>query len=164
MLMRRIAPGVARRFAAEAFPSLPSGLWRSAREEARDGEINSKFEVFASDIDPDCVALTTRNAERARVESTVRAFKADARTIRAEGRRGTIVTNPPYGERLLDTQRAEKLLRELGEHFRSLAPWQVYIISSARNLEALYGKRADKTRKLYNGMIPCYLYQFFKNH
>ncbi len=164
MLMRRIAPGVSRRFAAEAFRALPPGLWRSAREEARDGEVSSKFEVFASDIDPDCVALTARNAERARVSDTVRAFKADARTIRADGRRGTIVTNPPYGERLLDTRQAEKLLRELGEHFRSLAPWQVYIISSARNLEALYGKRADKTRKLYNGMIPCYLYQFFKNY
>ncbi len=164
MLMRRIAPGVSRHFAAEAFPALPRGLWLSAREEARDGERSSDFLVYASDIDSDCVALTARNAERARVSGTVRAFSADAREIRAEGRRGTVVTNPPYGERLLDRERADALARELGAHFRSLAPWQVYIISSARNFETLYGKRADKVRKLYNGMIPCYLYQYFKNN
>jgi putative N6-adenine-specific DNA methylase len=88
---------------------------------------------------------------------------ADARRISAEGRRGTIVTNPPYGERLRPEAGVDTLYRELGVHFRSLAPWQVYVITSHPEFERLYGKAADKKRKLYNGMIPCTLYQFFKN-
>ena len=87
----------------------------------------------------------------------------DARKISASGRRATVVANPPYGERLSNPAAVEKLYREIGEHFRSLSPWQIYIITSHPAFEKLYGKRADKVRKLYNGMIPCYLYQYFKN-
>jgi len=163
MIMRNIAPGVNRRFAAEAFPLDEQRHWRNAREEAREGEPDSSFEVYASDINEASVALTLRNARAARVESTVRAFCRDARKISAPGRRATIVTNPPYGERLGTVAEAERLYRELGEHFRSLSPWQVYIITSHPSFERLYGRRADKVRKLYNGMIPCYLYQYFKN-
>ena len=163
MIMKNIAPGVSRHFAAEAFPFIPERVWKSAREEAKDGERVTKFEVFASDVDPDCIALTEKNSRLAGVFDIVRPFVMDCRKIRAEGRRGTIVTNPPYGERLGNTRTAEALYREIGEHFRSLSPWQVYIITSHPSFERLYGKRADKVRKLYNGMIPCYLYQFFKN-
>ena len=73
------------------------------------------------------------------------------------------MTNPPYGERLMTPEVVETLYRELGVHFRALAPWQVYILTSHPDFGRLYGRRADKVRKLYNGMIPCYLYQFFKN-
>ena len=163
MQMKRIAPGAGRRFAAERFPAVPRGVWLSAREEAREGIIKTKFEVYASDIDPEAVALTSDNAKRAGVSDLIRVFQADAREISAPGRRGTIVSNPPYGERMMTEDEVAKLYRELGRHFRSLAPWQVYLISSVPNFEALYGKRADKTRKLYNGMIPCFLYQYFKN-
>ena len=163
MQMKKIAPGARRRFAAERFPAIPKSVWLSAREEARDGIVQTKFEVYASDIDPAAVALTGENAKRAGVSDLIRAFKADARTISAPGRRGTVVTNPPYGERMMTQPEVEALTRELGRHFRDLAPWQVYIISSLPNFESFYGKRADKTRKLYNGMIPCVLYQYFKN-
>ena len=163
MQMRKVAPGARRRFAAEAFPSVPKGVWLSAREEAIEGEIQSAFEVFASDIDPECVSLTEANARRAGVADSLKIFTADARRISAPGRRGTVVTNPPYGERLLSVSEIAPLYRSLGEHFRSLAPWQIYVISSSRDFEKLYGKRADKIRKLYNGMIPCFLYQYFKN-
>jgi putative N6-adenine-specific DNA methylase len=163
MQMKKIAPGARRRFAAEHFPAIPKSVWLSAREEARDGIVQTKFEVYASDIDPAAVALTKENAKRAGVSDLISAFEADARTISAPGRRGTIVTNPPYGERMMTLPEVESLTRELGRHFRDLAPWQVYIISSLPNFESFYGKRADKTRKLYNGMIPCVLYQYFKN-
>lgn len=163
MLHRRIAPGKTRRFAAEEFAAIPASLFRLAREEAREGELHDGFEVFASDIDPGAVALAAENARRAGVSDTVRVFEADARRISAPGRRGTIVTNPPYGERLMTPAEVEGLYRELGAHFRSLAPWQVYVITSHAGFERLYGRRADKVRKLYNGMLPCYLYQFFKN-
>lgn len=164
MQMMHIAPGLHRSFAAEAFPAVPAGVWRCAREEAREEEVQTAFEVYASDLDPACVALTQENVRRAGVTACVRAFTADARTISAPGRRGTIVTNPPYGERMSTPEEVETLYRELGAHFRSLSPWQVYLITSMdHGFERLYGKRADKVRKLYNGMIPCYLYQYFKN-
>lgn len=163
MLHRNIAPGRNRRFAAEVFPFIPQSLFRLAREEARENEIFDKFEVFASDIDEGAVSLAAQNARKAGVADTVRVFRADARRIEAPGRRGTIVTNPPYGERLSTPAEVEKLYREIGEHFRALAPWQVYVITSHAGFERLYGARADKVRKLYNGMLPCYYYQYFKN-
>jgi len=163
MMMRNIAPGARRSFAAEEFSLIDKKIWASAREEARDGERVSDFEAYATDIDPDAVSLAEKNARLAGVANTVKVFRTDARKISAEGRRGTIVTNPPYGERLGTQLEAEALYREIGEHFRSLSPWQVYIITSHPSFERFYGARADKVRKLYNGMLPCYLYQYFKN-
>lgn len=163
MQMRNIAPGARRSFAAEEFSFIDKKIWDSAREEARDGERVSDFEAYATDIDPDAVSLAEKNARLAGVADTVKVFRTDARKISAEGRRGTIVTNPPYGERLGTQREAEALYREIGEHFRSLSPWQVYIITSHPSFERFYGARADKVRKLYNGMLPCYLYQYFKN-
>lgn len=163
MLHRRIAPGKSRPFAAEQFPAIPQSLFALAREEALDNEIRDHFEVYASDIDPAAVALAHENASRAGVGDTVKAFVQDARRISAPGRRGTIVTNPPYGERLMTPAAVERLYGELGAHFRSLSPWQVYVITSHPQFERFYGRRADKVRKLYNGMIPCFLYQYFKN-
>ena len=163
MMMKGIAPGVNRHFAAESFPIVEKRHWLDAREEARSLEKDTAFEVYATDIDPACVALTEHNARGAGVSDIVKSFVCDARRISAPGRRATIVTNPPYGERLGTVGEAERLYREIGTHFRSLAPWQVYIITSHTGFERLYGRRADKVRKLYNGMLPCYLYQFFKN-
>ncbi len=162
MMMRGIAPGVRRSFAAEAFPFIDKSNWLDAREMAKEGERKTDFEVFASDIDKNAVALTERNARAAGVSDSIKSFIMDCRKISAPGRRGTIVTNPPYGERLGSMQEVERLYRDIGKHFQSLSPWQVYIITSHEGFERLYGKRADKIRKLYNGMIPCYLYQYFK--
>jgi putative N6-adenine-specific DNA methylase len=162
LLARRIAPGKNRSFAAEAFPMLPKSIWLDEREQAVASELPPGFEAYASDIDGATVAIAAENVRRAGLSDTVRTFVADARTISAEGRRGTIVTNPPYGERLGTKAEAEALYREMGMHFRSLAPWQVYVITSHPGFERFYGKRADKVRKLYNGMIPAYLYQYFK--
>ena len=164
MLAKRIAPGKNRSFAAEAFPQIPGSLWQLEREDAIASELSSDFEAYASDIDPACVAIAEANVCRAGLTGTVRTFVRDAREIAAPGRRGTIVTNPPYGERLGTQEEARRLYGELGEHFRSLAPWQVYVITSDPAFERFYGKRADKTRKLYNGMIPCFLYQYFRNN
>ena len=163
MLMRNIAPGKSRGFAAESFPFIKPSLWKNAREEAIENEVETKFEVFASDIDPACVALTEKNARLAGVNDVIKAFRMNALDISAPGRRATIVTNPPYGERLMELSEAEALYRKMGKHFKTLEPWQAYIITSHKGFENLYGRRADKVRKLYNGMIPCRLYQFFKS-
>ena len=92
----------------------------------------------------------------------VKVFEQDALTIETMGRRGTVVCNPPYGERLSTIEEAEELYKKMGQHFKTLDRWQIYVLTSDEAFERLYGKRANKVRKLYNGMIPCYYYQFFK--
>ena len=106
--------------------------------------------------------MAKENARRAGVDGYIRFFEQDALTVKKEDRRGTIVCNPPYGERLMTPDEVRELYRKMGKTFSELSPWQIYILTSSEELERLYGRRADKVRKLYNGMIPCYLYQYFK--
>ena len=164
MIARKIAPGLNRNFASEAFPRIETELWSIAREEAMDLEIrDSKFEAWASDIDEDILDVTYENALRAGVEDSLNIFCTDARKIQKPAdRRGTIICNPPYGERMGDMREVEMLYREIGRNFRNFEPWHIYVITSCDYFEKLYGRKADKTRKLYNGMLPCTLYQFFK--
>ena len=162
MMMTDRAPGLTRGFAAEKFEFLDEDVWRLAREEARDRIKKSAFTAYASDIDESCVALTKANAKRAGVFDNVRAFKMDARDIETRGRRGTVVCNPPYGERLSDRRGIEKLYPEVGRAFAGLGSWQIYVISSVPDFEKLYGKKADKVRKLYNGRLKCGFYQYYK--
>ncbi len=164
LLMTGTAPGLNRHFAAESFPQIGADWWEDARDEARDNiKTDCSFEVYASDISDECVKITRDNIARAGMGKYIKAFKRDALSIVTGGRRGTIVCNPPYGERLMSAEETIKLYRDMGRHFKSLDNWQIYIISSADNFEELYGRRADKVRKLYNGMIRCGYYQFFKN-
>ena len=163
LIMANIAPGINRRFSAEAFPQIPEKIWADEREAARARIRRTDFCAYASDIDDNCIRIARANAERAGVSDMLKIFKYDARYIKKpEGVRGTIVTNPPYGERLMTPAETEALYRDIGETFRELSPWQIYILSSVTTFERLYGKRADKVKKLYNGMIPCFLYQYFK--
>ena len=124
---------------------------------------HSAFEAFGSDIDPRMVEIAKENARRAGVGDCVKIFCADATKITKPDRRGTIVTNPPYGERLGSLKEAEDLYRAMGKAFSALAPYQIYVLTSHEGFERFYGKKADKVRKLYNGMLPCYFYQYFKN-
>ncbi|MBQ7172424.1 MAG: class I SAM-dependent RNA methyltransferase [Clostridia bacterium] len=165
MIMSCRAPGAGRRFISESFSNLDASLWKKAREEAASLVRRTDFRAAATDIDPNAVALTEANAARAGVGDYVTSFVMDARRIQspAPGARGTIVTNPPYGERLMTPEETEVLYREIGRAFTALDPWQVYLLTSNERFERLYGRRADKVRKLYNGMIPCYLYQYFKS-
>ena len=164
MQMRQIAPGLKRSFAAESISAFPESSWKEAREKA-EAEIvsDSGFEAYATDIDPKCVEIAAASAERAGVKDCVNTFAMDALDIDTLGRRGTIVTNPPYGDRLLTREEADDLYRAMGQAFSRLERWQIYVITQSENFQKLYGRRADKIRKLYNGMIPCYYYQFFKN-
>ena len=164
MIARRIAPGLKREFAAEKFPRIPEQMWIDAREEAASFEIkDSTFEAWASDIDEDMLDIAYENALRAGVEENINIFHADARKIeKPQGRRGTIICNPPYGERMGDMREVEQLYREIGKNFKNFEPWHIYVITSCDYFEKLYGRRSDKSKKLYNGMLPCTLYQFFK--
>lgn len=163
MILANIAPGVNRNFASEKFAVLDARLFEEAREEAMDLErIDEDFEIFGSDIDRDILKIARENADRAGVGEKIKFFDSDARKIEKLDRRATIVCNPPYGERLMEQKEAEQLYRDMGRAFSRLDPWQIYVITSCESFERLYGRRADKVRKLYNGMIPCNFYQYFK--
>ena len=163
MMVSGRAPGLGRSFAGEAFANVPKTLWDDARAEAESKiRTDCKFEVYASDIDEDILDITYENALRAGVEEYINIFQADARTIKKEDRKGTIVCNPPYGERMGEREEIERLYQQLGGSFKALYPWQIYVLTSSDRFDRLYGQRADKIKKLYNGMLPCYLYQYFK--
>ena len=163
MIATRQAPGIDRHFAAERFGQIEASVWHDERVRARSEIlVDSGFEAYASDIDPEVLAVAKENAERAGVDDRIRFFVKNALDIRKENRRGTIVCNPPYGERLMTPEQVRALYRDMGKTFSALEPWQIYILTSSEEFERLYGRRADKVRKLYNGMIPCRLYQYFK--
>ncbi|MCH5182901.1 MAG: class I SAM-dependent RNA methyltransferase [Oscillospiraceae bacterium] len=165
LLTGNIAPGLYRSFSAETFELLPSSVWEEERERAR-GEIRPyPGKIYASDLDESCIQLAKENARRAGVADRIEFCVADVRRFSSPepGARGTIVTNPPYGERLGDLEEARALAAAMGKAFRENIPaWQLYIITSDEQFERFFGRRADKVRKLYNGMIRCGFYQFFR--
>ncbi|MBP5231099.1 MAG: class I SAM-dependent RNA methyltransferase [Clostridia bacterium] len=163
MIQLGIAPGLRRPFDGEMFPWLGKVPFDREREAAAARAVRiPDLKNRASDIDPSVLPVAEENARRAGVADHVEFFAADARTIQKPDCRGTIVCNPPYGERMMTVEQAERLYRETGRNFASFAPWQIYVLTASERFETLYGRKADKVRKLYNGMIPCYLYAFFR--
>ena len=163
LIERNIAPNVGRSFAAMSYDCLDGRIWKEAAEEANDlVRREEKIELFGSDIDEKVLQYARENAGRAGVASDIRFFAADARRIEKPDRRGTLICNPPYGERLMTPAEVEALYRDIGKRFATFAPWQMYVLTSHPQFERLFGRRADKKRRLYNGMIPCDLYQYFR--
>ncbi len=159
-----VAPGINRAFAAESFPAFPADMWSEARAQARTRERSPVRKIFGFDIDDETLNIARNNARRAGCEHIVFERK-DVRqfTSPIPDARGTIVCNPPYGERLMDKESAYKLYRDMGSAFSASVPnWQLYIISSDTDFQKHFGRRADKGRKMYNGMIKCELFQFFR--
>lgn len=162
LMMNRVAPGSFRTFQGERFLDLPESIWKEAREEAGDTRIKSGFEVFGSDIDPEMIRIAKLNAASAGVEDSIRFFPKNALGVETHGRRGTIVCNPPYGERMGEADQILRLYSAMGAHWKKLDRWQIYVLTSDEAFQNHYGRRADKVRKLYNGMLKCFYYQFFK--
>lgn len=162
LLALNIAPGIGRSFAAEKWEVIPESLWKVERERALDWvSFDNTFEGIGSDIDNACVELSIENAKKAGVKSRLRFKKADIADFKPENRKGTVICNPPYGERLLDIKTSEELYRLMGKVFCDTPDFNYYIISPHEDFEAFFGKTADKRRKLYNGMIKCQLYMYY---
>ena len=163
LIARNRAPGLNRSFAAQHWASLDKMLWLDAADEAMDKEFHGKYEIWGGDIDPDAVALAQHNAELAEVDDIVKFEVDDATRFHWGGLYGRIVTNPPYGERLLEREEAGELYRAFGRAMDKLPDsWKVYVLSSHPDFERCYGKFADKKRKLYNGMLKCDLFMYGK--
>ena len=126
-----------------------------------DKEFDGHYDIWGGDIDPKAVRVAKENAVKAGVEDIVRFDAADMKKFRCQGEYGQVVTNPPYGERLLEKEEAEALYRAFGQVYREIPPkWRVLVITSDTEFEHFFGRKADKKRKLYNGMIQCAAYQF----
>ena len=156
LIAKNRAPGLDRRFAAQKWQSLPAKLWLDAAEEAIDQEFHGQYDIWGGDIDPSAVELSRHNAELAGVDDCVRFEVADAGKFHRDSDYGQLVTNPPYGERLLEKREAEALYRSFGKAARTLpAGWRVLVLSSHTEFERAFGRSAEKKRKLYNGMLKC---------
>lgn len=156
----RRAPGLLRSFAAEHWSESLKSAYMDAREEAADLARNMTLDITASDVDEDVLELTYRHLDFAQLQGKVRVEKADVRKFRPKLPYGCIISNPPYGERLMSVEETERLYREIGRAFKELGTWSVFMLTSDPHFERLYGKRADKRRKLYNGRIETQLYQY----
>lgn len=156
-----IPPGINRKFAAEKWNCIPSEIWRKERQAAI-GNVNksAEFKAFGFDIDEESVRLSIDNSVKAGVKSRIRIECADIADFQPIG--AITLCNPPYGERMLEIKEAENLYKVMGEALKPNKDNPCYIISPHEDFEKFFGKKADKKRKLYNGMIKCNLYMYFK--
>lgn len=162
MMAANIAPGLNRNFQAETWTNLISkSVWDDLREEARE-EINLDVEtnIQGYDLDPEMIEAARDNAKRAGVESLIHFQTRDVKDLRNPKKYGFLITNPPYGERLLENDEVVGLYKIIGEVYKTLDSWSMYLITSFDKAETYIGRKADKNRKIYNGMIKTYFYQF----
>ena len=161
LIAKNRAPGLNRAFSAQRWRWLDSGLWLQAADEAMDKEFHGDYDIWGGDIDPKAVAIARDNVVKADVEDVVRFEVADAAKFHREAPVGRVVTNPPYGERILEKREAEELYRAFGKAVRALPEgWKVSVLSSHTEFERTFGRTAEKKRKLYNGMLKCDLFQY----
>ena len=160
MIAKNQAPGMKRRFAGEAFAWCEPSVWGAVRTEAKEHEFRGDYRILGSDNDPKCVSLSMANARKAGVADIVQFKDGDATKMSLPSDSGILVCNPPYGQRMMEQQSAQRLYSAFGKHIRFADGWKKYIITSEPEFEHYFGKRCDKKRKLYNGMIQCNYYMY----
>ena len=162
MIGANIAPGMNREFNADSWEKIVSKkIWYNAYDEAhdlirRDVEMN----IQGYDLDPDIVKCAMANAKEAGVDKYIHFQARDVKDLKNPKHYGFIITNPPYGERLEEKAALPELYKTIGESFAGLSDWSMYLITSYEDAEKYIGRKADKNRKIYNGMIKSYFYQF----
>lgn len=162
MIAKNIAPGANRNFASEKWSLIPEEMWIDARDEAFSMENDSTPIIIGSDIDKNTLSIAAKNIEAAGFSDIIKLEHKPLSDISSEYEYGAIMSNPPYGERISDEEKVETLYKEMGKVFKEKFPtWSYYIITSNEKFQKLFGKNADKNRKLYNGGILCYFYQYF---
>ena len=154
------APGMYRRFSSEAFSWVDPSVWGDVRAEAKDKEFKGNYRILGSDNDPKCISLSMANARKAGVGDIIEFRDGDATKMSLPTDSGILICNPPYGQRMMEQQSAQRLYAALGRHLKFANDWKKFIITSEPEFEHYFGKRATKKRKLYNGMIKCDLYMY----
>ena len=162
MMAANIAPGMNRSFTAEQWTNLiPKQLWYDAVEEAQDMvNLDVEVDIQGYDIDGEVVKAARENAKRAGVDSLIHFQQREVAQLHHPKKYGFIITNPPYGERLEEKADLPALYTQIGQAYAGLDSWSLYMITSYEDAERYIGRKADKNRKIYNGMIRTYFYQF----
>ncbi|NLL81091.1 MAG: class I SAM-dependent RNA methyltransferase [Tissierellia bacterium] len=162
MIGRNIAPGLDRKFASEEWERIPKKYWQDARKKAFEAIDNdAKLDILGCDIDKRSILRARDNAANLGLEEDIQFFMKDMRDVDLKDNYGVVITNPPYGERIGEKEEIEQLYIDLGKKFKSFDTWSIYVITSEEDFENLYGKKADRKRKLYNGRIKVDYYQFY---
>ena len=163
LIAKNRAPGLKRHFAAEHFPWVDTAIWEAVRQEAKAKEFKGNYKILGSDNDPKCVSLAMANARKAGVADCITLQDGDATKMSLPTDSGILVCNPPYGQRMMEQQSAQRLYRAFGRHLKFADGWKKYIITSEPEFEHYFGRPANKKRKLYNGMIKCDYYMYTDN-
>ena len=162
MMAASIAPGMNRSFTAEAWTNLVAKKqWYDAMDEANDlVKRDVEVDIQGYDIDGDVIKVARENAQVAGVDHMIHFQQRAVKDLSHPKKYGFVITNPPYGERLNEKETLPAVYREFGESFKKLDSWSAYMITSYEDAERYFGRKADKNRKIYNGMIKTYYYQF----
>ena len=163
MIMNNIAPGLNREFVCETWPTIPDYIFNQVREGAKRAIKNKDIKLIGYDIDTWVLRTAQNNAIKAGVSDFIEFQKRDVKEFSTRKKYGFIITNPPYGERLGEKETAEELYKILGNHKRDYKAWEYNIITSYEGFEKPFGIKASKNRKLFNGKLKCYYYQYFDN-
>ncbi len=159
---KNIAPGISRKFVCEQWGLIDSACWREARTEAFSAiNVDLTPEIYGSDINPKAIEIAKRNAENAGVDDCIHFELRPLNKVKLKGEYGVCICNPPYAERMGELAEVEQLYRDMGKLFLADRTWSVYVVTSHEGFEQLYGKKADKKRKLFNGNIKVDYYQYF---
>lgn len=161
MIGMNMAPGINREFLAEKWRTIDKKIWWDTRKDAFDQlKDDEDFVIYGYDIDPETIEIAKENAEIAGVENYIKFAVGDATKFTSDEEYGFLISNPPYGERLEDEESIKILYKELGYMCRKLKNWSYFMITSYDNFEYEFGEKATRNRKLYNGMLKTYYYQY----
>lgn len=162
MIGKNIAPGIDRDFDAQYWPVIGEEVFKKERREALNRIDHSvKLHLLGSDTDKRSILRARDNAENIGVNDDIQVFMKDMRDVDLLDNYGVVITNPPYGERMGEMEEVENLYRDFGKKMKDFETWSVYLLTSHEKFEKLYGKKADRKRKLYNGRIKVDYYQFY---
>ena len=161
MIGRNIAPGINRSFVSEQWEIISKDLWEDIRKYAKEAINDKEFKILASDINGSVLKTAKQNAEKAGVGENVVFQKLDIKDFSSKKKYGFIITNPPYGERLGEANEVESLYKDMGIVYKDLNEWSFFAITSHLGFQKFFEEKAHKNRKLYNGRLLCYYYQYF---
>lgn len=162
MIGRNIAPGLSRKFASENWDFIPKELWLEERKSAYSViDYETELKIYGSDINAHAIEIAKQNAENAGVDDSIVFRQIPFNKLKLPGDYGVCVSNPPYAERMGNLQDVERLYTDMGKLFKTNKTWSAYFITSHEGFEKLYGKKADKKRKLFNGNVKTDFYQYF---
>ena len=161
MKAKNIAPGLNRNFAFENWDDFDKKQYNMIKEEAKSNITSAPIRLLGNDIDYKAIKIANENAKKAGVDDCVAFQKMDMRKFRSKKKNGTMIVNPPYAERIGEEKEVIKLYKDFGKVYENLEDWKLFVLCAHPLFQKYFGKKADKNRKLFNGNMLCYLYQYY---